>query len=82
MNRIVEIPEKINYKLKFINTILFSMYGIKIIHNKNSNTYKLSNNNVWNNLPNDIESKVLELKNSLEDNIDNIDTSELDIIIQ
>jgi hypothetical protein len=33
MNKIVEIPEKINSKIKIINTILFSMYGIKIIHN-------------------------------------------------
>jgi hypothetical protein len=81
MNRIIEIPEKINSKIKIINTILFSMYGIKIIHNKNLNTYKLSNNNVWNNLPNVIEAKVLELKSCLEDNIDDVDTTELDIII-
>ena len=81
MNRIVEIPEKTNSKIKIINTILFSMYGIKIIHNKSLNTYKLSNNNVWNNLPNDIEVKVLELKSYLEDNINDVDTTELDIII-
>jgi hypothetical protein len=81
MNRIVEIPEKINSKIKIINTILFSMYGIKIIHDKNSNTYKLSNNKVWDNLPNDIEAKVLELKSCLEDNFDEVDTTELDIII-
>jgi len=81
MNRIVEIPEKINSKIKIINTILFSMYGIKIIHNKNLNTYKLSNNNIWNNLPNVIEAKVLELKSCLEDNINDVDTTELDIII-
>jgi hypothetical protein len=81
MSRIVEIPEKITNKLKIVNTILFSMYGIKIIHNKKSDTYNLSNNHVWNNLPNDIESKILELKVLLEDNINNIDTSDLDIII-
>lgn len=85
MNKIIIIPEKINYKLKIINTILFFMYGIKIKHNKKSNTYKLSNNDVWNNLPIDIEPKILELKSNLDyefDNIDDIDTSELDIIIQ
>lgn len=80
MNRIIEIPEKITNKLKIVNTILFSMYGIKIIHNKNSDTYNLSNNLVWNNLPNDIEPKILELKVSLEDYID-IDTNDLDIIL-
>lgn len=84
MNKIIEIPVQINYKLKIINTILFSMYGIKILYIKKSNTFKLSNNDVWKNLPNDIESKILELKKSFEDeidDIDDIDTSELDIII-
>jgi hypothetical protein len=60
------------------------MYGIKVVHNKNRNTYKLSNNNVWNNLPKELEPKILELKNNLEDafdDIDDIDTSELDVII-
>jgi hypothetical protein len=84
MSKIIAIPEKITYKLKIINTILFSMYGIKVVHNKNRNTYKLSNNNVWNNLPKELEPKILELKNNLEDafdDIDDIDTSNLDIII-
>jgi hypothetical protein len=81
MSKIIVIPEKITYKLKIINTILFSMYGIKVVHNKNKNTYKLCNNNVWNNLPNDVEPKILELKSSLDDDIDDIDTSVLDVII-
>lgn len=84
MNKIIIIPDKIINKLKIINTILFSMYGIKIKQNKKSNFYKLNNNNVWNNLPNVIEPKILELKSNLDyefDNIDDIDTSALDIII-
>ena len=82
MNKIVSIPEKLANKIKIINTILFSMYGIKIEYNKGLDTYTLSNNNVWNNLPNGILSKNLELKdNNLEDIIDDIDTAELDIII-
>ena len=84
MSKIIIIPEKINYKLKIINTILFFMYGIKIKNNKKTNFYKLDNNNVWNNLPKEVEPKILELKSNLDyefDNIDDIDTSLLDIII-
>jgi hypothetical protein len=84
MSKIIVIPEKISNKLKIINTILFSMYGIKLVPNKKKTTYKLCNNKVWNNLPKEIEPKILELKNNLDDvfdDIDNIDTSELDLII-
>jgi hypothetical protein len=78
------IPEKITYKLKIINTILFSMYGIKVVPNKNKTAYKLCNNKVWNNLPKDVEPKILELKGNVDDvfdDIDDIDTSVLDVII-
>jgi hypothetical protein len=84
MSKIIAIPEKISNKLKIINTILFSMYGMKVVHNKNKTTYKLCNNKVWNNLQKDVESKTLELKSNLEDvfdDIDDIDTSEIDVII-
>jgi hypothetical protein len=81
MNKITNIPEKLNSKLKIINTILLSMYGIKIIYNKVSNIYKLSDNNIWVSLPFIPVSKMLELKeDNLENNIDDIDTSGLDII--
>jgi hypothetical protein len=84
MSKIIVIPEKISNKLKIINTILFSMYGIKLVPNKKKTTYKLCNNKVWNNLPKEVEPKILELKNNVEnvfDDIDDIDTSELDVII-
>jgi hypothetical protein len=84
MSKIIVIPEKITYKLKIINTILFSMYGIKVVPNKNKTAYKLCNNKVWNNLPKDVEPKILELKGNVDDvfdDIDDIDTSVLDVII-
>jgi hypothetical protein len=82
MNKLVNIPDKLQNKIKIINTIIELMYGIKIIKIKDSNVYKLSNNNIWKNLPNEPESKILELKdniNDIFDDIDTIDTSELDV---
>jgi hypothetical protein len=79
MKKIINIPEKLQYKIKIINTILELMYGIKIINIKSSNTYKLFNNNIWNNLPKKPESKILELKENIVDIFEDIDTSELDV---
>lgn len=79
MKKIINIPEKLQYKIKIINTILELMYGIKIINIKSSNTYKLFNNNIWNNLPNKPKSKILELKENIFDIFEDIDTSELDV---
>ena len=65
-------------KLKFINTIIFSMYGYNI-KSKNNNYY-LENKDVWNNIPRD--DKVLPFDLKLKQNILNdFDTSDLDVIL-
>ena len=71
-------------QIQLINSILFSMYGIKIKILKNSvepekQLYGLIDDNIWSNLPHDIISIELVNKNQDLSNREHIDLYELDV---
>ena len=66
-------------KIKFINTIINSMYGLHISR-LTDNTFSMDNNEVWNNIPRDnkfISNDIKQIKNDTN----NFDSSNLDIFI-
>ena len=79
-----------NIKLKYINTVLKSQYGL-VIKKINKTTvkdnllYKLDDSEVWKNLPNsdnsDKKIKPINLKCFNHNNLNDYDTSKLDIFV-
>jgi hypothetical protein len=76
---LVELKE--SEKLKYINSIICTQYGLKIKHTKNNNkekiNYKLDDLDKWN----ELKIVPIDLKSKKSNNMYDLDTSNLDLFI-